>query len=355
MRLRLGLVLILSLLLLGCAGPTTPFGALNGFGEKVKEIARYLGLRGSQATISFAPGRQLLHDRANFEAVIEDPKGIPPQHRVTLTYNGMDMTHTYLRFAKRTYLDQQSRRMKLTLSDFRLPAKRDHHILLTYWRDAKSAPVSQEYEPPVCPPFEMARQLASVPKFPAPSEVIESINTHANQGRFNPYLIAGLIAQESSFNPLAVSPSKALGLTQITSMGAAEIAESHWPRFTGLEEMSALEVRLAIYKGEISADNEWRLNPELSVQGGVSYLAYLYKYWDRPDKRAQLESLFGELDPNLSEIILASYNSGATRVSRAIDRHGKDWLKDQELNEARKYVRRVVSYCDHFAHGGDRQ
>ena len=107
-----------------------------------------------------------------------------------------------------------------------------------------------------------------------------------------------------------------------------------------------------IANGKVNASNEWRLNPGLSIQGGAEYLTYLAEYWSRPDKRAQLEKYVGDDDYALSLVMLASYNSGGSRVSAAIDADGKKWLQDDELGEARKYVRRVASYCDYFGGSG---
>jgi hypothetical protein len=40
-------------------------------------------------------------------------------------------------------------------------------------------------------------------------------------------------------------------------------------------------------------------------------------------------------------------------VSDALEREGTRWLQDEELGEARKYVRQIVSYCDYFEHRED--
>ena len=48
------------------------------------------------------------------------------------------------------------------------------------------------------------------------------------------------------------------------------------------------------------------------------------------------------------DLILASYNSGAARVSYALKRRGEAWYSSRRLNEARIYFRKVKSYCDEF-------
>ena len=70
----------------------------------------------------------------------------------------------------------------------------------------------------------------------------------------------------------------------------------------------------------------------------------------KPEKRKLIaEKLGTDSDTNVSEVILASYNAGPKKVSQALDRYGKNWLADDELTGAVKYVRKIVSYCDQFS------
>lgn len=336
--------------LTGCAGPTTPFGAVNGFGKFVDKItAKIFSGLPSGTHIRFSPRRQILHGRADFDVIIEDSAGVPEDHHLVFIYNGQDMTSSFLKGAERTYLDHKHRQLRFTTRDVRLLPSKDHSIRVLYLRDSKSEPVVADYRPPSCQAFEAERSIASIPKFDAPAEFVQMINKHARRERLNPYYLAGLIAQESSFDPHAISSAKALGLTQITSLGEGEVVKSKndWPRYPGIENMSVIELRLAVFNGTVHPGNEWRLNPDLSIHGGADYLTYLNKYWGKAEKRELLKSA------DLNEVLLASYNSGAARVGRAIERRGADWLQDDELEEARKYVRKVTSYCDHFAHGKD--
>jgi hypothetical protein len=336
--------------LTGCAGPTTPFGALNGFGDAAEKVgAALFGGLPSGTHIRFTPRRQVLHDRTTFDVIIDDPSGVPEDHKLVFIYNGKDMTASFLRGADWTYMDPNHRQLRLTTKNLRLLPARDHAIRVIYKRNSRSEPVMAEYRPPSCQAFEPERSIASIPKFDAPPEFVQMINKHARREKLNPYYLAGLIAQESGFDPLAISSAKAVGLTQMTSLGEGEVikANKKFPRYPGIDEMSVLELRLNVYHGKINSSNEWRLNPEMSIHGGADYLTYLRGYWARPEKRPLLKQA------ELSEVLLASYNSGAARVTRAIERNGADWLQDEELEEARKYVRRVTSYCDHFAHGKD--
>jgi soluble lytic murein transglycosylase-like protein len=54
-------------------------------------------------------------------------------------------------------------------------------------------------------------------------------------------------------------------------------------------------------------------------------------------------------DDLLINLLLASYNSGPYRVKRALIRKGPTWLEAKELREAKKYVKKVKSYCYHFS------
>ena len=101
--------------------------------------------------------------------------------------------------------------------------------------------------------------------------------------------------------------------------------------------------------GEIHDGKEWRLDPEKSLLGGMTYVEYLQRYWALPNNQALLDGLDGDRDHNLTQLILASYNSGAARVKRAVKTMNNDWQKHQSLREAVKYLKRVSSYCFHYA------
>lgn len=179
------------------------------------------------------------------------------------------------------------------------------------------------------------------------------IDTTASKSKYNPSLLAGIVAQESGFDPKAVSWAKALGLTQVTPLAEEEIIKGHtnWPRYPNLNDMSFLKIKTKILTGEITAQKEWRLNPEYSLRGGISYLTYLNEYWSMPDNMKVVKSLPGDEEINLSRVILASYNSGAARVKSIIKKKKVKWLEHESLKEAYKYIHKVSSYCYHFSQG----
>ncbi|MBX3021393.1 MAG: transglycosylase SLT domain-containing protein [Bdellovibrionales bacterium] len=340
-------------MLTACAGPMSPFGAINGLPKLVSMgDGKVQPWNGRDTRVSFYPSHQVLHGPTSFSIIVEDPEGVPKDHWMQLSYNGLDVTHGFLARAERTYLDSSRRRLRLTVPHVRLSALSENRVKATYQREAQSKPVWSYYEPPSCSAFEASRALASVPEFEPPSLMVQIINQQAISRNLNPFYVAGLIAQESGFDPSAISSGRALGLTQVTALGEAEVvrANNGWPRYAGIDQMPLPVLRMAILNGKINATNEWRLNPALSIKGGIEYLAYLSEYWSRPDKRALIEKNLGDSDLAFSEVLLASYNSGAKRVSAALVNRGPAYLEDEELGEARKYVKRVTSYCSYFAH-----
>jgi soluble lytic murein transglycosylase-like protein len=269
-----------------------------------------------------------------------------------LYYNGISFGDRFVAKADKIYLDSYGQRVKLSIPNLRLMADRENKIKAVYRRSASSLPVVAEFMPPQCSAFERGRHLASVTEFQAPHDYVQLINTHASQKNLNPNFVAALIAQESGFDPLAVSWGKAIGLTQITTAGESEILKSNttWPRYPGLHELSLPLLKFSIINRRINAGNEWRLDPAKSIQGGVEYLDYLNGYWNKDEKRKLIaEKLGSDSDTNVSEIILASYNAGPKKVTQALDHYGKNWLEDDEMAGSVKYVRKIVSYCDQFS------
>lgn len=348
------ILLLISVGLAGCAGPMTPFGGLNGLALSEEPIARTNNMQEySGPQIRFTPNRQVLHGSTSFSVNIFDIDGIPENFGIQVTYNNVDVTRQFMAKADKVFLDKNRRKIRMTVDYFRLVPTKENQIRVSYWREFKSQSVTAEYQPPKCSAFETFRRLTDLPDFGVDKKIVEHIDLYARQRNFNPYYIAGLIAQESKFDPRAVSMARAIGLTQVTSLGEAEIIGKYasWPRYPGIHEMSMPRLKLNIMNGKINQNNEWRLNPTLSILGGVEYVTYLAEQWTKPDRRAFVERYLGRSDHVMSEVILASYNSGAARVQNAIEQRGRKWLQHEELSEAQKYVKRVVSYCDYFATG----
>jgi soluble lytic murein transglycosylase len=134
----------------------------------------------------------------------------------------------------------------------------------------------------------------------------DALSEEARRNALDPALVAGLIRQESSFNPRAVSPAGARGLMQLMpSVGASIAAAKRYP----------------LWNPALLFD------PDVSLELGTTHLASSLRQ-GVPWARA-----------------LAAYNAGASRVARWIQRPGSD---DPELfaewipfAETRDYVRIV--------------
>lgn len=132
--------------------------------------------------------------------------------------------------------------------------------------------------------------------------------TYAEQNELDPYLLAGLIRQESEFSPRVVSRANAHGLTQIMPATGRELAR-----------------RLSI-KGY---SQKMLFDPNVNVRMGAYYLRNL------------VSSLGGRLDQ-----ALASYNAGKGRVTQWLERgeyrDTAEFVESIPFNETRGYVQSVL-------------
>jgi soluble lytic murein transglycosylase-like protein len=135
-----------------------------------------------------------------------------------------------------------------------------------------------------------AVQVAALPPLPAnaPAPIVNFVNIVAPEYRLDPRLVLAIIATESNFDPMAVSPKKAQGLMQLIPDTAA--------RF---------KVRDA-------------LDPVQNLRGGMAYLRWLLAYFE------------GDM-----VLAVAAYNAGEGAVER--------YLGVPPYAETRNYVRRIVA------------
>jgi soluble lytic murein transglycosylase len=133
-----------------------------------------------------------------------------------------------------------------------------------------------------------------------------NIKEEATRHNIDPYLIAGLIRQESVFNPNARSRANALGLMQLLPYVGRDVA-----RKTGA--------------GAITANDLF--NPVLNVQLGTAFVKELMGGFSR------------------FEYVAAAYNGGPTRVRRWIRElpaaEIEEWVESIPLSETRLYVQGV--------------
>jgi hypothetical protein len=380
-----GLILLLSLICTACAGPTTPFGALTSVKPQMpgpdadaraqtaqaqeialpaktseekpvsfmKKTETFILGSGAKPKIKFTPSRQSLHGKSQFGIIIHDDKGIPHTPDVTILYNGYDLTRRFLAQA-RTELSADGQELRLNFPNLRLLADRDNKVEVLYRHSRHDSYVFGRFLPPSCNVFD-TQPVLQTEGFRLSPQIIKSIHKISIERKINPSLTTGLIAQESGFDYKAVSWSRAIGLTQITSLAEQEVSKvySEWPRYYEISSIPLPMLKAMIISGKINSKNEWRLDPALSIRGGVAYLALLTNYWRRPDNFAKIVAVFKDPEQGFAQVVLASYNSGFVRVGDALERTGGNWIRENELKEARKYVNRVMSYCYHFSHQGD--
>jgi len=145
------------------------------------------------------------------------------------------------------------------------------------------------------------------------------IQKHAAQRNLDPYLVAALIAQESTFVRDIRSSSHAVGLMQLLPSTARQLAR-------------ALKLK---YSPRLLT------NPEANIKMGTAYLA------DRINQ-------FGEL-----HLALASYNAGPHRVVKWIaerpDVDREEFIDDIPFSETQNYVKRILGTAEDYRrlYGGE--
>jgi soluble lytic murein transglycosylase len=136
----------------------------------------------------------------------------------------------------------------------------------------------------------------------------DAIKQEATARSLDPYTVAGLIRQESVFNPRAVSSANAYGLMQLLP-GTAQLTAKRY----GVDESVTTETLLS--------------NPRLNIRLGTSYLK------DQLDKYGRIE------------YVAAAYNAGPGRVVQwraSLPLQIDEWAEAIPFRETRGYVQGVV-------------
>jgi soluble lytic murein transglycosylase len=141
----------------------------------------------------------------------------------------------------------------------------------------------------------------------------ETIRRESQTYGLDPYVVAGLIRQESAFDPNARSHANALGLMQIIPSTGQLVA-----RRQGLRKISPSQL----------------FEPELNIRLGSSYLANLVQQFGRVEYAA------------------AAYNGGPARVSRWVrespEQEIDEWVESIPIRETRLYVQAVTRNAAHY-------
>ncbi len=146
-----------------------------------------------------------------------------------------------------------------------------------------------------------------------PLEYEDTIRAQARAHGLPAALVAGIIRQESAFDPRATSPVGAKGLMQLMPATARETARR-------------LDRRMPA---------NGLYNPEVSIELGTAYLRQL------------LDSFHGNV-----ELAVASYNGGPNRIRRLWDEDPDaeldDFVENLNLDESRDYVKRILVLADSY-------
>jgi soluble lytic murein transglycosylase len=141
----------------------------------------------------------------------------------------------------------------------------------------------------------------------------DTIKKEARRHGIDPYIAAGLIRQESVFNPTAVSRVGARGLMQLMPATGELVAKQQ-----GAGRITAADL----------------FNPSLNIKLGMSYLA-------------QMIGQLGRI-----EYAAAGYNAGPGRAKRWVAERGsldiEDWIESIPFTETRGYVQGVLRYAANY-------
>ena len=123
----------------------------------------------------------------------------------------------------------------------------------------------------------------------------ELVTSRARELGLDPFLLAGLIRQESTFVPDIVSPAGAIGLTQVMPATGRQVAGAIGPRGFRTEMLET---------------------PELNVHLGTHFLSELFRRYD-----------------GVMPLVLSAYNAGPTRANR--------WRRLPEAEDPHRFTERI--------------
>ena len=366
---RIQLVLLLVLAgCIGCVGPTTPLGAVDSPARghptaapadpQLPAVLPELQAPApdplsQRAAILFSPENQRVHGPYTWRVLVLDPSGRAPADlsRVRLFYNDLEVTKAataQFRVHQKSITHAGQPALQLEMPHLRLDPMEEHRIRVEY-TTSTGQPLVARYAFPILAGLGGQEPLATTAPFRIDPELQGSIEDASGEFRVNPVVLAALIAQESSFNPHALSRARALGLTQVTHLTEPDIARQFpgWPRNPRLGRFSQRELRNLI-PSVINRGNEWRLDPEKSIRGGAFYLGYLRDRLQAESNRPYLDNVGTNRERLVAEASLAAYNSGLNRILYMMKTHGPEWLEQKQTREAKRYVRKILSYYGSF-------
>ncbi len=152
----------------------------------------------------------------------------------------------------------------------------------------------------------LPREIA-VNMYPIPENCRDIIQREARRYEVDPFLIAGVILQESGFDPAALSINLAAGYMQI---------------------MPELFNRMS-KEWDPPIPETGRFNPNHNIRAGVNYLSILLKRYDG----------------NISKA-LAAYNAGEHRVDMWQEQYPdlteEEWVEHIPFQQTRLFVKKII-------------
>ena len=160
----------------GCAGPTTPLGAVwaltRSSAEAATSAAESLKAKAgkltdaSRARISFSPNHQVLHGRSPLRIEIDDPTGDLGDYQLAIHYNGLDVTRSFLLRAE-VSANPAKHTIRIDNPLVRLSPE-EEHLIEIFYVGSSGAMGYASYEGPRCYAFRPS-QVQNVGEFsPSP-------------------------------------------------------------------------------------------------------------------------------------------------------------------------------------------
>lgn len=341
-------ILLLALtILMSCAGPSSPFGSDLFISEEFI-VTENRSLAGQNiVSIQGQPAVKLYHTPYDLKIKLESESSFDETFRYDIIYNNRKINRWWQ--SESIQITPDRKQALIEFKSLSLMPGVKNNITFLFYPNITASPLVYTFKDPECH-LNYYSPISKINKFDNGMAYTEKINTASGLYNVNSFLLASLVAQESSFNPKAVSWAKAMGLTQVTPLANTDIKKikTDWKSYPNINRMSYARLKYNILRGHINQKNDWRLDASKSLEGGALFLKEIQDYWEQKENKDFLAKTFKEIP--YTDIVLASYNSGSTRVKRNLTKKKKNWLWAKELKEARKYVMNIKSYCHHFQH-----
>ena len=231
------------------------------------------------------------------------PAGLPPNAtaiRQLILAGAFPLAEAEIRFAQRRYTASPA--LEATRA-WLLRARGEHRPAINAMKRAYPQYMTRDGDHL---PLEAKRVIFPLEYWPL-------ISRHANARALDPYLIAALVAQESTFDPDVRSAANAYGLMQIVPATGKRLARS-----LGIRKFST---------GKLT-------DPETNVRLGTFYFKGLVNQ-------------FGG-----AHFALASYNAGENRVERWIAERGPlpqdEFIDDIPFPETQLYVKKILGTAEDY-------